>query len=165
MEKLWSPWRSRYIDSFKDKSGDEKCVFCNAKEIDINEEHSLIVHQAEYCFVVLNLYPYNSGHLMVVPYRHVCDLNELTAEEIAEMMSWVQKSMKTLEKLMKPQGFNFGANIGKAAGAGIDTHLHFHVLPRWNGDTNFMPALGEVKVISQDLMETKQRLRQAFKEL
>ncbi len=165
MDKLWSPWRSNYIKSFKVKDEDEGCVFCYAAKLDMNDDRSLVVNKGEYCFVMLNLYPYNSGHLMVIPYRHLSDITKLNKEEFAEITKLITQSKKALEHLMKPQGFNIGANIGKAAGAGIDQHIHFHVLPRWIGDTNFMPALGEVKVISQDLLETKDELIKAFDEI
>jgi ATP adenylyltransferase len=114
---------------------------------------------------MLNLYPYNSGHLLVIPYRHQCDMSTLSEMEMDEMMRTVQLSIKALNIAMKPQGFNFGANLGKAAGAGIDTHLHFHIVPRWSGDINFMPAIGEVKIISQDLIATKKNLINAFEQL
>ena len=162
MDKLWSPWRSNYIESFKTKSDSDLCIFCEARKLDIDTDDSLIVYKNELCYIVLNLYPYNSGHLLVIPYRHTCDICELTKEELAEVMESVKLAMKALEMSMKPQGFNFGANIGKAAGAGIDTHLHFHVVPRWNGDINFMPAIGEVKIISQDLLTTKNNLVEAI---
>ncbi|MBU1096011.1 MAG: HIT domain-containing protein [Bacteroidetes bacterium] len=162
MEKMWSPWRSAYIESFKNKKTDEICIFCAAKKQDVAEENSLVVFKGVNIFVVLNLYPYNNGHLMVVPYRHICDLSELTDVENLEIMKLINSSTKSLNEVMKPHGFNIGANLGKAAGAGIDTHLHFHIVPRWNGDTNFMPILGEVKVISQDLLRTKKDLIEAF---
>lgn len=165
MDKLWSPWRSNYIKSFKIKDEDEGCVFCYSPELDIKDEKSLVVKKGEHCFVMLNLYPYNSGHLMVIPYRHLSDITELSKEEFEEINELIVLSKKALEDLMKPQGYNIGANLGKAAGAGIDQHIHFHILPRWIGDTNFMPALGEVKVISQDLLETKTELIKAFEEI
>ena len=112
---------------------------------------------------MLNLYPYNSGHLMIIPYRHISDFNQLTVEELAEMMTESQNMINALSKIMAPQGFNMGMNIGKAAGAGIDAHLHLHIVPRWIGDTNFMPAVGEVKVISQDLLDIKQKLAEVLK--
>lgn len=164
MEKLWSPWRSNYIESFKKKKEAESCVFCRAQNESMESDECLIVYKGENCFVTLNLYPYNSGHLMVIPNRHTCDFGSITADEMKEIMDTVQLTMKALDLAMKPQGYNFGANLGKAAGAGIDEHIHFHVLPRWNGDTNFMPAIGEVKVISQDLLVTKKNLLTAFKE-
>jgi len=164
MEKLWSPWRSNYIESFKKKKEDESCVFCRAQKESLESDDCLIVYRGEKCFVTLNLYPYNSGHLMVIPNRHTSQFGSIAADEMQEIMDVVQLTMKALDLAMKPQGYNFGANLGKAAGAGIDEHIHFHVLPRWNGDTNFMPALGEVKIISQDLLVTKKNLITAFKE-
>lgn len=164
MEKLWSPWRSKYIESFKNETGDEGCVFCSAVLQDISDEKSLVVYRGEKLFIVLNLYPYNNGHLMVVPNRHISDISDLDADEKVEMMDLVQKAVNGLRKTCSPHGFNVGANIGKAAGAGIDTHLHFHIVPRWSGDTNFMPTLGEVKIISQDLLDTKKALVDVFNE-
>ncbi len=165
MEKLWSPWRSNYIDSFKTKDESGLCVFCEAQKLEAESGQSLIVYRSKHCYAMLNLYPYNSGHLMIIPYRHLSDLNHVNNEEMSDVMKTVQLSMKALDAVMKPQGFNFGANLGKAAGAGIDAHLHFHIVPRWNGDTNFMPVLGEVKLISQDLLATKKNLIEAFNKL
>ena len=162
MDKLWSPWRSNYIQSFKNKNDKEECVFCSAPNLDINDDNSLVIHKSELCYAMLNLYPYNSGHLMIIPYRHLSDTDDLTKEEFADITNVLSLSKKALAAAMKPQGFNIGANIGKAAGAGIDQHIHFHIVPRWIGDTNFMPTLGEVKVISQDLLETKKELIKAF---
>lgn len=164
MNKLWSPWRSNYIQSFKHKSDDEECVFCTAPKFDISDDESLVVYKSKLCYVMLNLYPYNSGHLLIIPYRHMSDLEDLTEDEFSEITKLLTLSKKVLNNVMKPHGFNIGANIGKAAGAGIDQHIHFHIVPRWNGDTNFMPTLGEVKVISQDLLETKRDLIRAFEE-
>lgn len=165
MDKLWSPWRSNYIQSFKSKKDDEECVFCTSPKLDINDDKSLVVCKSKYCFVMLNLYPYNSGHLMVIPYRHLSDIENLTQEEFTDITNLIKHSKRVLTHVMKPQGFNIGANLGKAAGAGIDQHIHFHILPRWVGDTNFMPAIGEVKVISQDLLESKQELIKAFEQV
>ncbi|MGD8777767.1 MAG: HIT domain-containing protein [Ignavibacteria bacterium] len=165
MDKLWSPWRSNYIQSFKNKNEDEECVFCSALNKSIEDDNSLIVKRGTTAYLMLNLYPYNSGHLMAIPNRHICDLLELTDDEQIEITHLIKLSIKALNYVMKPQGFNIGANLGKAAGAGIDQHLHYHILPRWNGDTNFMPVIGEVKVISQDLLETKKALVKAYKEL
>lgn len=165
MNKMWSPWRSAYIESFKSKSEEEKCIFCAAENQNIEDDDSLIVFKGKSVFVVLNLYPYNNGHLMVVPYRHICTINDLTNEENAEIMKMIRISSQALTNIMSPHGFNIGANIGKAAGAGIDSHIHFHIVPRWNGDTNFMPTLGDVKVISQDLFRTKKDLLEAFSNL
>lgn len=164
MEKLWSPWRSNYIDSFKEEKSGE-CIFCLADKQDLSLDSCLKVLDLKSSYVILNLYPYNSGHLMIVPRRHLSEFDQLTGDELSEMMTAVKLSMKALNHVMKPQGFNIGANLGKAAGAGIDDHLHFHVVPRWSGDINFMPALGEVKIISQDLLQTKKNLVEAFKNL
>ena len=165
MEKMWSPWRSVYIESFKDKPKDEKCVFCAAQKEDINDDKSLKVFEGDKAFIVMNLYPYNNGHLMVVPRRHISDYSELTREERYEVADLIGLAIEALKAVSSPHGFNVGANIGKAAGAGIDQHMHFHIVPRWSGDTNFMPVLGEVKVISQELLQTKKALIEAFAKL
>ena len=162
MERLWSPWRSQYIDAFKDKKGDEECVFCSAVNENIEDQDCLVVYKGEDVFTILNLYPYNNGHLMVVPNRHISSISDITTEEFAEITKQIKYTTEGLTKLYSPQGFNIGANVGKAAGAGIDTHLHFHVIPRWNGDTNFMPVVGEVKVISHDLIKTKNNLIEVY---
>ncbi|MHB9041558.1 MAG: HIT family protein [Melioribacteraceae bacterium] len=165
MEKLWSPWRSNYIESFKTKKDSDACVFCEAPKLSLEDDNSLLVYKNELCYVMLNLYPYNSGHLLIIPYRHQSDMSTLNEKEMNEMMKMVQLSIKALDIAMKPHGYNFGANLGKAAGAGIDSHLHFHVVPRWSGDINFMPSIGEVKIISQDLLATKKNLIDAFEQL
>lgn len=161
MEKLWSPWRSQYIDSIKIK--DKDCVFCAMAEDDAENPKSLLIHKGKLTFTVLNLYPYNNGHMMVVPYRHTDDFGSYSREENIEVMEKLQLAVKALTLVYGPEGFNMGANLGKVSGAGIDEHIHFHVVPRWNGDTNFMPVLGEVKVISQDLLDTKKKLLEAYK--
>jgi len=165
MEKLWSPWRSNYIDSFNQEKKSNGCIFCDAINQDVNDENSLKIFDNKFCYAILNLYPYNSGHLMIVPKKHVSDLHQLDEKELSEMMATLKLSMKALDFVMKPQGYNFGANLGKAAGAGIDDHIHFHLVPRWNGDTNFMPVLGETKIISQDLIQTKKNLIEAIKKI
>lgn len=165
MEKLWSPWRSNYIDSFNQEKKSNGCIFCDAIDQKVNDSNSLKVFDNNFCYAILNLYPYNSGHLMVVPKKHVSDLHQLDENELSEMMFTLKLSIKALDIVMKPQGYNVGANLGKAAGAGIDDHIHFHLVPRWNGDTNFMPVLGETKIISQDLIQTKQNLVEAFKKV
>lgn len=165
MEKLWSPWRSNYIDSFKDSDDKNECVFCSAPKEEIENDDCLVLHKGKYNFIMMNLYPYNNGHLMILPYRHTADYLELTTEELNEITELNKKAIIALKNIMSPHGFNFGANIGQAAGAGIHTHLHFHLVPRWNGDTNFMPVLGEVKIISQDLLETKKKIIAEFRKL
>jgi ATP adenylyltransferase len=163
MEKLWSPWRSQYIDAFKEDKKEDVCVLCAAGKLEVDDEKNLLISKGKTAFTVLNLYPYNNGHLMVVPFRHTEDLFSLSAEENLEIMETIQKSAKALKEIYSPEGFNIGANIGKVSGAGIDDHIHFHIVPRWNGDTNFMPVLGEVKIISQDLLVTKKKLLDVYK--
>jgi len=165
MKNLWSPWRSNYIDSFKEKQSDGQCIFCAAVDKDVTEMDNLVVHKSKHTIVMMNLYPYNNGHLMIVPKRHLGSLEEITPEESHELMDEILLAEKVLQKIYSPQGFNIGANLGRAGGAGIEDHVHFHIVPRWNGDTNFMPAIGEVKVISQDLAETKKRLIAGYKEI
>jgi ATP adenylyltransferase len=162
VDKLWSPWRSQYIESFKEGNETTGCIFCAAAGLDINDDESLVIDKGELTFTILNLYPYNNGHLMVVPYKHTSNFSDLSKEEMAEVMDKLQISQKALSEVMSPAGYNIGANIGKASGAGIDDHIHFHIVPRWNGDTNFMPVLGEVKIISQDLLITKKNLIKAI---
>jgi ATP adenylyltransferase len=165
MEKLWSPWRSKYIESFKSDEDKSKCIFCQMLSFDPNDRKNLLVDSDEHTFTVLNLYPYNNGHLMIVPKRHTSDFSGLTSDELTESFKKLQLAEKALCKVLNPHGFNIGANIGRVAGAGIEDHIHFHIVPRWNGDSNFMPVIGDVKVISQDLQETKLKLIQAYSEL
>ena len=164
MKNLWSPWRSNYIESFKEGQSSGGCIFCAAVEKDISDMNNLVVHKSEKTFVIMNLYPYNNGHLMIVPKRHIGSIEQITTQESHELMDEIILAEKVLQKIYSPHGFNIGANLGRAGGAGIEEHIHFHIVPRWNGDTNFMPAIGEVKVISQDLAETKKRLMTGYKE-
>jgi ATP adenylyltransferase len=165
MEKLWSPWRSQYISSFKDKNKKTECIFCDFAEQDINNPENLLLASGENTITVMNLYPYNNGHMMVVPRRHTREFSSLTEKEKSEIFSFLQLCEQALNMTLQPHGFNIGANLGKSSGAGIDDHIHFHIVPRWNGDTNFMPVLGEVKVISQELLDTKLKLLKAFEKL
>lgn len=163
---MWSPWRSQYIDSFKGKGkkkSTKKSLFTEAWN-SRSDDKNLIVWRGRHCFVIMNRYPYNSGHLMVVPYRQTSDFQDLTPEELGEIMSTVQRAIGVLNDTMGPQGFNFGANIGRVSGAGVDDHIHFHLVPRWNGDTNFMPVLADTKVISEDMRKTLKKLQKAFRE-
>ncbi len=162
MERMFSPWRSRYIETFsspREKGG--ACVLCMAHEDGMDDER-MVVYRGSAVFVVLNHYPYNSGHLMIVPYRHVDDITLLTEEEAAETMELTKMMMAALRKVSHPDGFNFGSNVGRTAGAGIDQHIHFHLVPRWNGDTNFMPILADTKLISEDMKEILRKLRDAI---
>lgn len=148
MEHLFTPWRIEYIRSAK-KDG---CIFCDMLEDD--DRSSFILHRGQHAFLVLNRYPYNNGHFMSVPYRHVDTLELLTPDEMADMMGLLTLGLRALRPVMKPDGFNIGANIGAVAGAGVKDHVHMHAVPRWTGDTNFMPLFGETRVIPQSLEET-----------
>ncbi len=165
MKNLWSPWRSKYIESFKEEQSNNECIFCAAIGKDVSDLKSLVVRKSKNTFVIMNLYPYNNGHLMIVPNRHLASLEQITTEESHELIDEIILAEKVLHKIYSPQGFNVGANLGRAGGAGIEDHIHFHIVPRWNGDTNFMPAIGEVKVISTDLVETKKKLLSGYKEI
>lgn len=165
MKNLWSPWRSKYIESFKEEQSNSECIFCAAIEKDVMDINNLVVRKSKNTFVIMNLYPYNNGHLMIVPKRHLGSLEQITTEESHELMDEILLAEKVLHKIYSPQGLNVGANLGRAGGAGIEDHIHFHIVPRWNGDTNFMPAIGEVKVISQDLVETKKKILSGYKEI
>ena len=158
-ERLWAPWRMSYISGLKDA---KDCIFCE-KSSENNDCENLILHRGKKAFVLMNLFPYNNGHLMVAPYKHTGDFLQLDDEELLEIMQLSRLAMKVLNKIMNPAGFNTGFNIGKAAGAGIDAHLHFHIVPRWIGDTNFMPVVGEMKVISEHIEITYGKLLEGFK--
>jgi ATP adenylyltransferase len=142
---------------------DEGCVFCRAPQLP--ESESLIVHSGATCYVVLNLYPYTNGHLMVVPYRHVGTLSGLTGDELQEMATLTQRSEAALTEAYQPHGLNIGINLGKPAGAGVLDHIHVHLVPRWNGDTNFMTVVGDVRVLPEDLQDSATRLRPIFAKL
>ncbi|MGA3245557.1 MAG: HIT domain-containing protein [Bacteroidota bacterium] len=162
MKRLYSPWRSAYIDSFRGAKSSKGCLFCRiAKEK--QDRKNLVVWRGKHCFLVMNLFPYNSGHLMVVPYKHTADLASLTKDAYVEVMEATVLGMKALGKSSGPHGFNLGANLGRIAGAGIAKHIHFHIVPRWSGDTNFMPVLADVKLISEDLKRSWSRLKNAVK--
>ena len=163
MENMWAPWRMEYLMKEAGSKADG-CVFCNI----INEEDDSInhvVHRGESCFAVLNKFPYNNGHVMVIPYRHVDDLLLLPSEVQNECQVLINKTIRALRISYNPQGINVGLNLGIAAGAGIAEHMHYHILPRWQGDTNFMPVVAGVKVISESLDETYKKLKEAFKNL
>ena len=163
MEILWSSWRSKYIESFKDEDSN-KCIFCDALENPDRDSEMLVVARRKKCFVMLNRYPYNGGHVMIAPYRHVAEFEELLSEELTEMMVTIKETIKILTKISKPQGFNIGANIGRVSGAGVPGHIHFHVVPRWNGDTSFMPVCADTKIVSQGLEESQVILSKFFEE-
>lgn len=163
MEQLWAPWRSKYIQSFTKDNEISKsdCFFCDAANSDEIEKH-LVVHKGNHVFVILNRYPYNTGHVMVTPLRHCHEFETLSKDESEELMLLLQVTTKVLNNVYKPDGINIGANLGESAGAGVPGHLHFHLLPRWRGDTNFLPVIAETKVISEPLNETWQKLHSEF---
>jgi ATP adenylyltransferase len=158
--RIWAPWRLAYVkDASKDS--EEECIFC-AKPAANADEENLIVHRGEHSFVILNLYPYTNGHLMVSPYEHIGRIQELPAETVAEMMSLSQLAMTRLEDVYSPHGYNVGFNQGRVAGAGVEHHIHMHVVPRWGGDTNFMPVIADTKVMPQTLEQSYEALKGAF---
>jgi ATP adenylyltransferase len=160
MERLWSPWRLQYVTGADQATG---CVFCQA--LDTVAESPLVVFRGRLAFVILNLYPYNNGHLMVVPTRHVGSLAAATPEELAEVIELTRRSEMALGEAYAPHGLNVGINLGKAAGAGVLDHLHVHLVPRWSGDTNFMSVVGDVRVLPEELEQTAERLRPIFARL
>jgi ATP adenylyltransferase len=158
--RIWAPWRLAYVkDAAKDS--EEKCIFC-AKPAQDDDEANLIVHRGERCFVILNLYPYTNGHLMVAPYEHLGRIQDLPEETVTEMMDLARRAMNRLEGAYEPHGFNVGFNQGRVAGAGVEHHIHMHVVPRWGGDTNFMPVIADTKVMPQTLEQSYEALRGAF---
>jgi ATP adenylyltransferase len=157
LERLWSPWRLAYVSGSGESKG---CVFCDAQGD--TDAAPLMLFRGATCFVILNLYPYNNGHLMVVPNRHVATLADSTPAELDEMMRLTQAAEMALTEAYRPQGINVGMNLGHPAGAGVADHLHVHVVPRWTGDTNFMSVVGNVRVLPEDLEQTGIRLRPVF---
>lgn len=155
MDKLWAPWRINYVSS---KIKGKGCIFCRAKRSKIND---YVVFKTKKSICLLNIYPYNNGHLLISPLRHIADVDLMHEEEILDMFKCLKRAKGLLQKVLKPQGYNLGFNLGKDAGAGITGHLHLHVVPRWAGDTNFMPATGNIKVIAQSLGELLERLKNA----
>jgi ATP adenylyltransferase len=156
-EVLWAPWRIEYITGPKEQG----CIFCNRFAVP-DDRRNLILARGRQSFVIMNKFPYNNGHLMVAPIRHTGDFGSLTAAEIGEIFAFVQEFVSVFHTVMKPHGFNIGLNIGKIAGAGVEDHLHVHVVPRWDGDTNFMPVIGEIKVISEHIQSTYDKLLDAY---
>ena len=160
MDRLWSPWRLPYVIGSRSEPG---CVFCDA--LGRSEPDSLVLYDGETCFVILNLYPYNNGHLMVVPHRHTGTLASLSEAELRELAVLTQRAEIALGEAYQPHGINIGLNSGKPAGAGILDHNHIHLVPRWNGDTNFMTVTGNTRVLPEELGDTARRLRPIFQRL
>lgn len=157
MERLWAPWRLEYIVAEKAN----ECIFCAFPGQD-NDEANRILYRGEHAFVIMNAFPYSNGHLLIPPYRHIADPGELTDDENLEIMRLVKMSCNALKQMCKPDGFNIGMNVGTVAGAGIADHVHIHIVPRWNGDTNFMPVLADVKIIPEALETTYKNLKKQF---
>lgn len=161
MERIWSPWRMAYIQAAKEQGEDAGCIFCDLPA-EGDDERTMILARGELAFVIVNSFPYNPGHLMVAPFRHVGAFTSLEAAELADVDALVARSIRALEQEMEPHGYNLGMNLGRVAGAGIPDHVHWHLVPRWNGDTNFMPVVGQTRVLPELLEETYARLRPRF---
>lgn len=161
MERLYAPWRIDYILGKEKEPG---CIFCSKPAANSDEEN-LIVHRARGAYTIMNKFPYNNGHLLVCPYRHVSDICDLSTEENSLVLDEVTRAVSVLRHVMKPTGFNLGLNIGVDAGAGIDEHLHYHIVPRWRGDTNVMPVLADVRIIPEHIRQTWHKLHECFQEL
>src|SRR5947209_15073972 len=159
METLWAPWRMAYIAP--KTAPPQGCIFCTQPAAHRDEEYH-ILYRGERCYMMLNLYPYSNGHLMIAPYQHVNSIEKLDAETLAELIAQAQLALRAIRLAMHPDGFNMGINEGKVAGAGYDEHMHFHVVPRWNGDTNFMPVLADVKVMPEHIDVVYNQLKQAL---
>jgi len=157
-ERLWAPWRLEYVQG-GGTDDDAACIFCLRAD---GSEDDLIVHRGRHAYVLMNLFPYSNGHVMVAPYRHLADPAALEPDEQAELWSLFTKAMAAMRTAMQPHGFNAGFNLGRVAGAGVIDHLHLHVVPRWGGDTNFMPVLADVKVMPEHITRTAQKLRDAW---
>lgn len=163
METLWSPWRYEYLTSGEtDKPDPSSCVFCELHRDEANDESRFILRRATHNYVVLNLYPYISGHLLIVPYAHVGEFDSAPKETTDELMDLTKLCQAALREVYRPQGFNLGMNLGRPAGAGIANHIHMHIMPRWTGDTNFLSTVGETRVIPEDLPTTYRKLREKF---
>ena len=161
MERLWSPWRAKYVATGVD-SNSNTCVFCAIAQDSKNDETNFVLHRAQYGYVVLNLFPYVTGHLLVVPYQHVSQLDATPKETTDELMDLTKRSQTALREVYQPSGFNVGMNLGTSAGAGIPDHLHLHILPRWSGDTNFMTSIADTRVLPEELNVSYGRLRPKF---
>ncbi len=163
IEKLWAPWRMLYIEGIGGGKT-EGCIFCE-KPQENSDEKNFIVRRGKTCYIIMNIFPYNNGHLMVAPYLHTAQFSDLDSQTRLEMFDLAGSAMEAIQNTMRPDGFNMGMNIGRTAGAGIADHLHLHLVPRWNGDTNFMPVIGCTKVISEALEDSYQKIRTAMRKI
>jgi ATP adenylyltransferase len=165
MDRLWSPWRYDYIKSGSNEQTGQQpspCIFCALPQNPTDDEKNYILHRAAHNFIVLNIYPYISGHLLIVPYAHLGELDAAPKETTDELMDLTKRCQTALREIYSPHGFNLGMNLGRSAGAGVADHIHLHLLPRWTGDANFMSTIGETRVIPEDLSETYRKLREKF---
>jgi len=162
MKQLWAPWRMVYIlDEIEEKKG---CIFCDLPKKD-DDKKNLIVYRSKHCFVILNKYPYNNGHVLIVPYKHSSDYINLEDQILFDIQKTAQKTIQVMQNVMQPHAINMGINLGRTAGAGIDQHLHYHIVPRWDGDTNFMPVISDTKVVSEALDATRDKLYREFQRM
>jgi ATP adenylyltransferase len=159
MKRLYAPWRYKYVSN----PDSEDCIFCKAARTK-DDKRSFVLNRGETSFVMMNIYPYNNGHLMIAPYKHTGNLQDLSESEMLEISTMLQKCQAVLKKAMKPEGFNIGMNLGRIAGAGFEEHLHYHIVPRWSGDTNFMAVIGDTKVIPMSLEEGYELLLRIYEE-
>jgi len=161
MKRLWAPWRMEYILS---EEKNKTCLFCDvSKEKISRDKKNLVLHRSRYCLVIMNLYPYNSGHVMVVPYFHTPTFEGLSDKMLFDFIKTIEKSVAALKKALNPDGFNMGLNFGKVAGAGMEQHMHFHIVPRWTGDTDSMPIISEIRVMPEHMKKTYNKLKVFFK--
>ena len=160
MKQIWAPWRMEYIN--KDKS--DECIFCSLPKAG-DDKKNFILFTGSYCFIIMNIYPYNTGHLMVVPCRHCACITDLDTDESMELNELTKRSIQILRNVNTPDGFNVGFNLGKSAGAGYDEHIHNHIVPRWTGDTNFMPVLADIKIHPESLQQSYEKLVPHFKKI
>lgn len=168
MDVMWSPWRSKYIETFKDeanKVGEQACFLCDAMNSAEHEDTCLVVAKRPNCFAILNKFPYNNGHLLIAPVRHVAELESLADDELMAMMKLVRDGMAVIRQAYNPHGFNVGINIGRVAGAGVPGHIHIHIVPRWNGDTSYMATVADVKIVSTALEETQKQFSELYNKL
>ena len=166
MDRLWAPWRINYILDGANMEGKNECIFCiyPAEGQDMDES-SLIIYRSRLSFIIMNRYPYNTGHIMVAPYRHVANFDELFPEELEDITMNIQLGIKAVKRRLTPSGFNIGINQGKIAGAGIKDHIHIHIVPRWDGDTNFMPVINDTKVLPESISDTYKKIRAGMDEV
>lgn len=161
MDRIWAPWRGEYIE--ESIKGHKSCVFCEIQKQEPSKEN-LLIYKNKFAMIVMNKFPYNNGHVLVMPINHVASFEELSEEEFTELNKLLKKAIKAIKKAYTPEGINVGLNLGRVAGAGIDKHIHYHVVPRWNGDTNFMPVTGQTKIISEHILDSYEKIKKSLLE-